>query len=229
MNDPYPFGVPDSGNSYYIPAITPDMAPLDAQTRQLAAMAYGEASAQNNPDEMMALASVLVRQRDARGYSDIATFASNERSFSYVVSDGNMRYQALMKASNKEIANDVGMQAAIAAAKNALNGGPDKSNGAYFWDGADIKTNYAHHAKVKRGVKISEPNHNIYGIKDSTKLVIQYKQVKIRNNKTGKTTIKQMEVSRYDHLYDSTAGIGGTIFWKFSQDYLSATHAKVYK
>ena len=41
--------------------------PLDAQTRLLAAMAYGESSLQDNPDEMMAIASVLVRQRDARG------------------------------------------------------------------------------------------------------------------------------------------------------------------
>ncbi|RDS80030.1 hypothetical protein DWU99_20390 [Dyella psychrodurans] len=215
--------------SQYALSDSPLSAPIDAQTRQLAAMAYGEASTQNNSDEMMALASVLVRQRDARGYSDIATFASKERSFSYVVSDGNVRYQALMKASDKEIANNMGMQAAIAAAKNALNGGPDKSNGAYFWDGADIKTNYAHHAKVKRGIKITNPSHNIYGISDSTKLVIQYRYVKTKNKKTGKIAIKQEEIGRYDHLYESTAGIGGTIFWKFGQAYLNATHAKVYK
>jgi hypothetical protein len=229
MNDPYPFGEPDPGISQYDLSNSLLSAPLDAQTRQLAAMAYGEASTQNNSDEMMALASVLVRQRDARGYSDIATFASKERSFSYVVSDGNVRYQALMKASDKEIANNVGMQAAIAAAKNALSGGPDKSNGAYFWDGADIKTNYAYHAKVKRGIKITNPSHNIYGIRDSTKLVIQYRYVKTKNKKTGKVAVKQEEIARYDHLYESTAGIGGTIFWKFAQEYLNATHAKVYK
>jgi hypothetical protein len=227
MNDPYPFGEPHSDdNSPYTqaPALT-----LDAQTRQLAAMAYGEASRQNNQDEMMGIASVLVRQRDARGYSDIATFASTERSFSFVVSDGNQRYQALMKATDDQIAKNPEMQEAIAAAKNALNYGPDKSNGAYFWDGADIKTNYARHAKVKRGIKITDPSHNIYGIKDSIKLVIKYRVVKIKNKKTGKTTIKREEAGRYDHLYESTAGIGGTIFWKFGQDYLKVTHAKPYK
>jgi hypothetical protein len=92
-----------------------------------------------------------------------------------------------------------------------------------------VQTNYAHHAKVKRGIKITDPSHNIYGIKDSIKLVIKYRVVKIRNKETGKTTIKREEIGRYDHLYESTAGIGGTIFWKFGQDYLKVTHAKPYK
>jgi hypothetical protein len=37
------------------------------------------------------------------------------------------------------------------------------------------------------------------------------------------------EVARYDHVWESTTAIGGTIFWKFSDDYLKATHAKEYK
>jgi hypothetical protein len=202
---------------------------LDAQTKQLAAMAYGEASLQNNPDEMMAIASVLVRQRNARGYSDMATFTRSEPSFSFAVSDGNKRYLALMNTSAEKIAEHPGMQAAVNAALNALKSGPDKSNGAYFWDGADIKTNYAKHFKVRHGIKITDPSHNIYGIADSTDLVIKYKTTKIKDAKTGKVTIKKAEIGRYDHVYDSTAGIGGTIFWKFNPDYLSVTHAKEYK
>jgi hypothetical protein len=203
--------------------------PLDAQTRLLAAMAYGESSLQDNTDEMMAIASVLVRQRDARGYSDMATFTRNDSTFSFVVSDGNARYSALMKAKDDKIAKTPGMQAAISAARNALAGGPDKSNGAYFWDGADIKTNYAHHFKVKQGIKITDPSHNIYNIQDSTHLVILYKTTKIKNKKTHQVTVKKEEVGRYDHIYDSTSAYGGTIFWKFSQDYLDVTHAKEYK
>jgi len=199
---------------------------IDAQTRQLAAMAYGEASPANVSDEMYALASVIVRQRDARGYSDIATFASSESSFSYAVSDGNKRYSKLMKAKEADIFKDVGMNMAIDAAKNALANGPDKSNGAYFWDGADIKTNYSAHAKVKRGIKFTDPTHNIYGIKESTALVIKTKTTK---KKIGhKVIIEKKEVYRYDHVYESTAAYGGTIFWKFNPDYVKFTHAKEY-
>jgi hypothetical protein len=202
---------------------------LDKQTRALAAMAYGEASAKDDPDEIFALASVLVRQRDARGYKDISEFASKDRTFSFVVKDGNQRYAKLIKATQKEIAKDDGMKCAVDAAKNALNGGPDKSNGAYFWDGGDIKINYAHHFKVRHGIKFSDASHNIYAIKESTKIVVVYKHTKTRNVKTGKVSDSKEEVGRYDHQYDSTAAHGGTIFWKLNPDYLSTAHAKEYK
>lgn len=227
MNDPYPFGEPRFANSTHWSRHA--QTTQDAETKQLAAMAYGESSPHNNEEEMMAIASVLVRQRDARGYTDIGTFAKNEKTFSFVVGDNNARYQALMKTSGEELAQNHGMQKAMAAARNALNYGPDKSNGAYFWDGADIKSHYATHAKVLKGVKITDPSHNIYGIKDSTNLMILYKSIKIRNKKTGQVSIRKEEHARYDHVYESTAGIGGTIFWKFSEGYIKATHAKPYK
>jgi hypothetical protein len=212
------------------------MSELDNQTRQLAAMAYGEASTQNDPDEMSALASVLIRQRDARGYSDVKTFAESEPSFSFVVADGNKRYKKLMDASEAAIEKDKGMKAAVDAAKNALAGGTDKSNGAYFWDGADIKANYEHHFKVKQGIHFTNPEHNIYDIQESTKPVTLYKVVKTKKTTTdnkGKKHItietKKVEAGHYDHVYDSMAAYGGTIFWKFSGDYLAVTHAKEYK
>ncbi|RAR50052.1 hypothetical protein C7401_14344 [Paraburkholderia unamae] len=221
---------PDQAASAAIPASeTTAKQPVDAQTKLLAAMAYGEASSQNDSDEMMAIASVLVRQRNARGYSDMATFTKNDRTFSFVVGDGNPRYNALMKAKDEKIEKDAGMQAAISAARNALAGGPDKSNGAYFWDGADIKTNYANHFKVRQGIKITDPSHNIYQINDSTNLKILYKTIKIKDKKSHKVTIKKEEIGRYDHVYDSTAAHGGTIFWKFSQEYRDVTKAKEYK
>lgn len=202
---------------------------LSKETRQLAAMAYGEGSAANNVDELYALASVLVRQRNARGYGDISTLASSEPSFSFVASDGNKRYSALMKASEKDIEKNAGMKLAMEAATNALSGGTDKSNGAYFWDGADIKSNYSHHFKVRQGIKFTDAAHNIYGIKESTKLVIKYKVKKIRIGKSKKFKTEKKEVGRYDHVYESTAACGGTIFWKFSQEYLDVTHAKEYR
>jgi len=212
------------------PASAPAAAqPIDAQTRQLPAMAYGEASLQNNADEMMAIARVLVRQRDARGYSDMGTFTKNDPTCSFVVGDGNARYNNLMKATADQIKKDAAMQAAIDAARNALAGGLDKSNGAYFWDGAVIKTNYANYFKVRRGVKITDPRHNIYNIENSTKLVILYKIVQKKDKKTKKVETEKIEAGRYDHVYDSTAGIGGTIFCKYNQQYLDVTHGSEYR
>ncbi|WP_033370858.1 hypothetical protein, partial [Caldimonas sp.] len=205
------------------------MSKVDDETRQLAAMAYGEASPDNVEAELQALASILVRQRDARGYKDIASFARGEPTFSFVVNDGNKRYAKLMKASDQEIEKDTGMRRAVAAAKNALAGGPDMSNGGWFWDGADIKTNYKNHFKVKHGIRFTDPSHNIYGIEESTKVVILYKRIKVRDKSTGTVSVKQEEVGRYDHVYQSTAAHGGTIFWRLNPEYLRLTRAKEYK
>lgn len=200
---------------------------IDAEVRLLAAMAYGEASLKNDADEVYALASVLKRQRDARGYSSMAEFVAGEPSFSFVVGDGNKRYTLFMKAKDADILADEGMKTAVAAAENALADGPDKSNGAWFWDGADIKSNYKKHFKVKVGILFTDPAHNIYDIEDSAKLVIKYKVTKKKVN--GKIETSKEEVYRYDHVYESTAAYGGTIFWKQSADYLKYTKAKEYK
>jgi ribosomal protein L27 len=76
---------------------------LDQETRLLAAMAYGEASAEDVEDEMKALASVLVRQRNARGYASMTSFTSTDKTFSFVVKDGNKRFEKLMTASEAEL------------------------------------------------------------------------------------------------------------------------------
>lgn len=202
---------------------------ISAEARQLAAITYGESSTKDDEDEMYALAKVLVRQRDARGYKDIASFAARETTFAFAASDGNDRYGLLMKAAEADIERSAGMKIALAAADNALTGGVDKSNGAYFWDGADIKSNYKRHFKVRRGIKFTDPSHNIYAISESTKIGIMYKTIKCKDRSTGKITIVREEVGRYDHQFDSTAAYGGTIFWKFSPQFLEVTHGWEYK
>jgi hypothetical protein len=199
---------------------------IDDDVKRLAAMAYGEASSRNVKEEMYAIASVLERQRAARGFATIKALGEKDKSFSFVTSDGNKRYAKLLAATAKQIEADPGMKEAIAAAKNAKTGGVDYSNGAYFWDGADIKSNYAQHFKVKNGIKITSPAHNIYDIKDSTKLVIINKVIKKKIK--GKIVTTKVEVGRYDHVYESTAGHGGTIFWKQADDYLKVTKSKPY-
>jgi len=205
------------------------ITPIDRQIRKLAAMAYGESSPENNPDEIYAIASVLERQRIARGYADIVMFSIRDKTFSFVVRDGNKRYKKLMEASDAAIQQDAGMHCAVEAALNAMAGGPDHSNGAYFWDGADIKTNYKRHAKVKVGIRFSDPSHNIYKIAESTNLVIKTKTVVRKDTVTGKKTSTVEEIGRFDHVYESTAAHGGTIFWRISPQYLLVMKAKEYR
>lgn len=191
---------------------------LDSETRLLAAMAYGEASPRDLAEEMSALASVLVRQRDARGYPDMAAFVAREKTFSFVVSDGNVRYRALLEADQARIAADAGMRAALAAARNALAGGVDLSNGAWFWDGADIKTNYRRHPKVRRGIRFSDPSHNIYAIPETRRQVLA--AAPAPRDKAG------ARPSGYDHVYVSTAALGGTVFWKLNPDFVAVNRSK---
>ncbi|MGH8790218.1 MAG: hypothetical protein ACREYA_34765 [Cupriavidus necator] len=199
---------------------------LDAETRLLAAIAYGESSTADVFEEMAAIANVMVRQSKARGYSTISGFTAKEKSFSFVVADGNKRYKKLYTAKEEEIEKSPPMSDAVKAARNALSGGEDYSNGAYFWDGADIKSNYKNHFKVGRGIKFTDSSHNIYGIKESRKVVKKEKTTKTKVN--GRVEVKKEEVWRYDHIYESTAAYGGTIFWKQAPDYLKYTHAKEY-
>lgn len=206
-----------------------DTNTISKEMRILAAMAYGEASPKDVPEEISAIAYVLVRQRNARGYSDMSTFVTSDKTFSFVVKDGNVRYKKFMNASGADIAKDVGMTAALNAARHAIAAeGTDSSNGGYFWDGADIKSNYKNHFKVKHGIKFSDPAHNIYDIKESTKLVIINKTI-VKKKKGKVISSETVEVARYDHIYVSTAAYGGTIFWKHNPAYMKATGAKEYK
>ncbi|GAA7768351.1 MULTISPECIES: hypothetical protein [Cupriavidus] len=163
----------------------------------------------------------------ARGYSTIEAFTSKDKNFSFVRTDGNVRYARLMRATEKDIEKSPAMSDAVKAARSAFAGGTDYSNGAYFWDGADIKSNYKNHEKVKFGIHITNPAHNIYGISDSGKTKILYKNVKKKVD--GHVKNEQQEVGRYSWVYESTAGVGGTIFWRYGRDWLTVTRAKEYK
>lgn len=200
--------------------------PLSPELRQLAAIAYGESSVENVENEMFAIASVMVRQRDARRHRDIPTFVAKEKTYSFVVRDGSQRYRKFMNVSKEEINSDSGMSMALAAARNALAGGEDRSNGAFFWDGVDIQTNYKNHFKVRCGIVFTDPGHNIYKIEESLRPRTVTVEVKKTNKKTGKVSISLEELGRIDHAYDSTAAFGGTIFWKYNPHYLKVTRGK---
>jgi hypothetical protein len=206
-----------------LPLSDPPVEKLDTNTRKLAAVAYGEGSTANVFEEMAAIANVLVRQQTSRGYKSVADFISADKTFAFAAHDGNQRYGKLMKAEIKAINADAGMKAAVRAAENALSAeGKDYSNGAYFWDGADIKSNYSKHAKVLKGIRITDAKHRIYDIADK-----DVPGEEFWLDKDKKPTKRSR--GKYKYAYESTAAWGGTIFWKYNADYLKAKGGKAYK
>lgn len=189
----------------------------------LAGVVYGEASTQNVYEEMAAIANVLVRQQKARN-TTLALLLGSNSTFAYAASDSNQRTAAFRKASPDQRAKDTGMSYALKAAVNAIGNGKDYSNGAYFWDGADLKSNYDNHPKVKQGIKFTDPSHNIYNIKETSVDVTTYWQI----TKNGKLVNGEKRGS-YTYVFESTAAYGGTVFWKYGDDFLKATANKKYE
>jgi hypothetical protein len=211
------------------PATDADAELLKAQEDSdlvlLAAVSYGEASTKDVFEEMAAIANVIVRQKTARA-TTLAKLLGPKSTYAFAASDGNARTKALKDAKPADRLKNAGMVSALKAAKNALDAkGTDYSNGAYFWDGADIKTNYSNHPKVKLGIKFTKPEHNIYKIKESSVDVTTYWQV---HGKDGKL-VNGKERGKYTYTYESTAAYGGTIFWKYGADFLKATGNKEYQ
>lgn len=201
---------------------------VSAEIRKLAAIAYGEASTLNDENEIGGIAFAVANRARAWGAKSVDALLKADTNYTYAVTDGNERYNKLMKASEEDIQKDEGMKIAIVMARHALgNTGDDPSNGGLWWDGADIKSNYSKHAKVKDGIHFGDPKHNIYNIKESSQgeVTIYWK---VRNKKTGKEVNSKSRGS-YSHVWISTAAYGGTIFWKYDGDFLKATGAKNYK
>ena len=211
------------------PAADADAALLKAQEDPdlvlLAAVAYGEASTKDVYEEMAGIANVIVRQKSARA-TTLAKLLGPKSAYAFAASDGNARTKALKDAKPADRLKNAGMVSALKAARNALDPkGTDYSNGGYFWDGADIKSNYANHPKVKKGIKFTDEAHNIYKIKESSVDVTTYWQVA---GKDGKL-VNGKERGKYTYVYESTAAHGGTIFWKYGADFLKATGNKEYQ
>ena len=196
-------------------------AGIEKDIKILAAVVYGECSISNIFEEMAAIANVLVRQQTARDYSSISNFITTNKTFAFAAHDGNQRYSMLMSSVETDIFKDIGMNKAVLAAQNALDlAGKDYSNGAYFWDGADIKTNFSNHAKVKVGIHFTEKKHDIYSIGD--------KDVLDESWWIDKDGNKTKSRGKWQYVYQSTAAFGGTIFWKYNPNYIKATGNKVY-
>ncbi|MDK2126546.1 hypothetical protein [Parachitinimonas caeni] len=205
---------------------TQPMPDFDADTVLLAAVAYGEASVESPIEELTAIAQVLVRRAKATGHTKIKAYLEADPTFAYAAVDGNARFKLLSKAKPETRWADPGMRRALQGARNAIeNIGTDYSNGAYFWDGKDLKSNYTNHPKVKAGIKFDQPEHNIFDVKESAKAGITYWQVPDKHGKL----VNGRERGRYDTVYISTAAWGQTVFWKHPDDYLKAVSGKAWK
>lgn len=199
---------------------------IDAQVRQLAAIAYGEASTQDVSDEVGAIAWAVANRARLWDGCTVAQLIKKDPNYTYAVTDGNARYAKFMAASEAAIDKSPAMTAAIASATAAIAGtGTDLAAGGIWWDGLDFKTN-ASHPKRLQGFKYGAVEHNIFSIPEATKLVVIYWRVV--NKKTGKQ-VDGKERGRYDHVYASTAAYGSTIIWKYNPEYLAATRGKAYK
>jgi len=193
---------------------------------KLGGVAYGEASTKDVYEEMAGIASVVVRVKDARK-TTISNLLSGNSTYAFAASDGNSRHGKFMKASVDERNADTGMRYGVKAAINAITGGHDYSNGAYFWDGADIGTNYKNHAKIKKGFKFTDDSHRIYNVGGSPIADNELEtQTTYWYDKKGKATKVR---GTYTYTYETTAAWGGTIFSKKTSEYLKATGEKAHQ
>ncbi len=163
----------------------------------LAAIAYGEASTQNNFEETAAIANAVVNR--ARSFKiNVNDLIKKYPSYSYAVYNGNERFRLLL-CSNEA---DPRFLIAYQAAKNALDpNGVDYAHGGCFWDGIDLKTGGNRHPHYKKGYRFTDQNHNIMSLPDTLPL----------NKRTRRGT--------YDYTYQSTAGYGNTVLWIYTRFY----------
>ncbi len=200
---------------------------IDDETRLLASVAYGEASTANNSDEIGGIAFAVANRCRAWGGKTVSALKAVEPNYAYAWDGSNARFNKLMKASESVIRKDAGMSLAVDWATAAINNeGADPSNGGFWWDGLDFKTNYNNHPKVRDGFKFGDPSHNIFKVQEKKREVIV--RWKIKNKKTGQI-VDGAERGRYDAVWVSTAAHGSTIFWSHPKDYITATGGKAYK
>lgn len=200
---------------------------ISSEVRLLAAISYGEASTDDDSQEVLGIAYAVANRARAWEGKKISDLLKADRNYTYAANGTNTRFNLLMAAPLKSINKSPPMRVAVNAAINALSGkGYDPSNGAYWWDGIDLKLKKQVNPRIAYGFKYGAQEHNIFEMQPITKTVIIHWRV--INKKTGET-VDGTERGRYDAIYVSTAAQGKTIFWRYNPDYVKATGAKEYK
>ena len=199
--------------------------------KKLAAVAYGEASTDDIVDEIAGIAWAIANRARAAKWS-ISEIFKNDPNYAFAEKDRNARFKLFYENKDKATHfNRVGMSWAMESAENALEKkGVDPSNGAHWWDGKDFHTNEKH-AKRSLGYIYGDSKRGSDSYHGKSIGVPEQRPVPgigywyDNDKKTGKK-VKTGERGRYNHVYESTAVHGGTIFWKYGQAYMDATGTK---
>jgi hypothetical protein len=145
-----------------------------SEEQLLAAIVYGEASIDNDMNEMYAIASATMNMVRAhtkyslyfKKYENMFEFFQSKiyHDYSKALKNGNTRFRLIMCSGKMDERFDMAYQ----AARNALYNGHDYSNGACWWDGYDLKTEGSLHYRYKspRGFRFSSPEHNLFSVND---------------------------------------------------------------
>jgi hypothetical protein len=204
------------------------MNEVDFNIKRLAAIAYGEASTLNDADEIAAIAFAFANRARAWGGKTVAELIAADPNYTYAINGTNVRYERFMQTKSvADIDKDPCMRVALQAALRAwANEGVDPSNGAFWWDGVDFKTNYGGHPKVRDGFRFGERSHNIFGVPEKSAAVTIF--WKVRNKKTGAEVNSKVR-GMYSYIWLSTAAHGKSIFWIHDPEYLAISGGKAYR
>lgn len=175
-----------------------------SEERLIAAIVHAEASPNAPYEEKAAIANALVRYSQANGYPTVNALIQGQITYSSAVNSNVELYRAV-------ICSDILIEfpEEYSAALNALDpDGIDFANGGCFWDGIDLVTKGKSQKHYKKGYKFTNPLHDVYSIGNS--------------DPVGKVD----KFGTYNYTYESTAGYGGTVFWKLTQEYMTARRNK---
>jgi hypothetical protein len=94
------------------------MKEIDANIKKLAAIAYGEASTQNDEDEITGIAFAVANRCRAWGGKTIDELLAADKHYSYAIDGNNQRYNRFMRTNTmRDIEGDKGMKVASVAAE----------------------------------------------------------------------------------------------------------------
>lgn len=190
-----------------------------ADFEMMTAALYGETKESNYTlEEMQAIGDVIMNRVTIR-----ATSISDEITAHGQVNGYNSASQTTT-ANNRTSKNNKRLNAARKATITTLQGtSKGMSNGAYFWDGADIaitdKSDCYYNNHRDWGIYYKDIKHDIY----ETGNLLHEPITKYYSLPDGKKGGIQ---GVYTHMYDSTAAYGGTVFWKKNKDYKKALGEK---
>ena len=196
--------VKENGNSKYVGSIK------DFET--MTAALYGETDEKNYTlEEMQAIGDVIINRSELMKTTVTKEIQAPGQVNGYYDKDS----QGITRRG-RTLNNNARLRTSRNATITTILGtSKGKSNGAYWWDGADIKSNM--HNK-EWGIHYTDPKHDIYKTGDTTVGPFQEHWQPSGKNRG----------EPWNHKLDSTAAYGGTVFWKKNSNYQDVTDNKVY-